>query len=74
MSCHKLRAGQVVGCTKLNLGDPRVADPRGGSCGIDCIWLDREHVANDLRDIEAMIGARQGLRRRRVGPRAAGQL
>lgn len=53
---HKLRAGQVVGCTKLNLGDPRVADLAAG-CGIDCIWLDREHVANDLRDIEAAIGA-----------------
>jgi 4-hydroxy-2-oxoheptanedioate aldolase len=53
---RKLRAGQVVGCTKLNLGDPRVADLAAG-CGIDCIWLDREHVPNDLRDVAAMVGA-----------------
>ena len=26
-------------------------------CGVDCVWLDREHVPNDLRDIENQIRA-----------------
>jgi 4-hydroxy-2-oxoheptanedioate aldolase len=51
---RKLRAGETVGCIKLNLGDPRVADIAARS-GIDCIWLCREHVPNDLREIEAGI-------------------
>jgi 4-hydroxy-2-oxoheptanedioate aldolase len=53
---RKLRAGQIVGCTKLNLGDPRAADIAAAS-GIDCIWVCREHVPNDLREIEAAIRA-----------------
>lgn len=53
---RKLRAGQVVGSIKLNLGDPRVADIAAAS-GIDCVWLDLEHVANDLRDLENQVRA-----------------
>ena len=52
----KLRAGQVVGCIKLNLCDPRVADIAAAS-GIDCVWLDLEHVANDLGNLENQIRA-----------------
>ena len=52
----KLRAGQVAGCIKLNLADPRVADIAAAS-GIDCIWLDLEHVANDLGNLENQIRA-----------------
>lgn len=53
---RKLRAGQVAGCTKLNLSDPRVADI-AAACGVDCLWLDLEHVANDLSHLENQIRA-----------------
>lgn len=53
---RKLRAGQLVGSIKLNLGDPRVADIAARS-GVDCIWVCREHVPNDLREVEAAIMA-----------------
>ncbi|MCC6124632.1 MAG: aldolase [Pirellulales bacterium] len=52
----KLRAGQVASCVKLNLADPRAAEI-AALCGVDCVWLDREHVASDLRDIENQIRA-----------------
>jgi len=53
---EKLRAGQIVGCTKLNLGDPRVAEIAAAS-GVDCLWVDLEHVPNDLREIENQVRA-----------------
>jgi 4-hydroxy-2-oxoheptanedioate aldolase len=53
---EKLRAGQNVSCTKLNLGDPRVADI-AAAAGFDCLWIDLEHVACDLREIENQIRA-----------------
>jgi 4-hydroxy-2-oxoheptanedioate aldolase len=53
---RKLRAGQVAGCTKLNLCDPRVADI-AAACGVDCLWVDLEHVANDLSNLENQIRA-----------------
>lgn len=53
---EKLRAGKVASCTKLNLGDPRVAEIAAAS-GVDCIWLDLEHVPNDLREVENQIRA-----------------
>jgi len=52
----KLRAGKVAGCTKLNLGDPRVAEIAASS-GIDCVWMDLEHTPCDLREIENQIRA-----------------
>jgi 4-hydroxy-2-oxoheptanedioate aldolase len=52
----KLRAGKPAGCVKLNLGDPRVAEIAAAS-GVDCIWVDLEHVGNDLREIENQIRA-----------------
>lgn len=52
----KLRAGQLAGCVKLNLGDPRVAEIAAAS-GVDCLWIDLEHVANDLREVENQIRA-----------------
>jgi len=52
----KLRAGKLAGCVKLNLGDPRVAEIAAAS-GVDCIWIDLEHVANDLREVENQIRA-----------------
>ncbi len=53
---RKLRAGKVASCVKINLADPRVAEI-AALCGVDCVWLDREHVPNDLRDIENQIRA-----------------
>jgi 4-hydroxy-2-oxoheptanedioate aldolase len=52
----KLRSGRIAGCVKLNLGDPRVAEIAALS-GIDCIWVDGEHVPNDLGAIENQIRA-----------------
>jgi 4-hydroxy-2-oxoheptanedioate aldolase len=53
---EKLRAGKIVGCLKLNLADPRVAEIAAAS-GIDCLWTDLEHVPSDLRDIENQVRA-----------------
>lgn len=53
---RKIRDGKVAYCLKLNLSDPRVAEIAAMS-GIDCIWLDMEHVPSDYIDIENMIRA-----------------
>jgi 4-hydroxy-2-oxoheptanedioate aldolase len=53
---RKLRAGQVVSSVKLNLADAHVAEI-AALCGIDCIWLDREHVPSDLKDVENQVRA-----------------
>ena len=52
----KLRRGQVASCVKINLADPRVTEI-SGMCGIDCVWLDMEHVPNDWSAIENQIRA-----------------
>jgi 4-hydroxy-2-oxoheptanedioate aldolase len=52
----KLRAGKVAGCVKLNLADPRVAEI-AALCGVDCVWLDQEHIGIDHRDLENQIRA-----------------
>jgi 4-hydroxy-2-oxoheptanedioate aldolase len=53
---QKLRSGKIAGCVKLNLGDPRAADIAAAS-GVDCLWIDLEHVPNNLREIENQIRA-----------------
>jgi 4-hydroxy-2-oxoheptanedioate aldolase len=50
----KLRAGQIVFCTKINLADPRVTEI-AAMCGFDCLWLDMEHVPTDWHTIENQI-------------------
>jgi 4-hydroxy-2-oxoheptanedioate aldolase len=50
----KLRAGEVVSCTKLNLCDSRAVEIAALS-GIDCIWTDMEHVPNDYSFIEKQV-------------------
>lgn len=52
----KLRAGAAVSCFKLNLADARAVEIAAMS-GFDCIWLDQEHVPNDLAVIERGIYA-----------------
>ncbi len=53
---RKIRNGETAFCTKLNLCDPRVAEIAAMS-GIDCIWVDMEHVPSDYAEIENMIRA-----------------
>lgn len=52
----KIREGGVAYSLKLNLADPRIAEIAAMS-GIDCIWVDMEHVPSDYMDIENMIRA-----------------
>lgn len=51
---NKLRAGGVVSCTKINLSDAAVVEIAGLS-GLDCVWLDMEHVPADYVDIRQQI-------------------
>lgn len=53
---NKLRAGEVACCFKINLADARAVEI-AARAGFDCLWLDMEHVANDLSAIEACIWA-----------------
>ncbi len=53
---HKLRNGEVASCFKLNLADARAAE-LAAMAGFDCLWLDLEHVPNDLAAIEKGIWA-----------------
>lgn len=53
---EKLRAGGMVSCIKLNLDNARVAELAAMS-GVDCLWLDLEHVASDWSILEAQIYA-----------------
>jgi 4-hydroxy-2-oxoheptanedioate aldolase len=52
----KLRSGGIVNCVKFNLADPRAVEI-AGPCGFDCVWVDREHVPNDLGDIANQLRA-----------------
>ena len=52
----QLRAGKVVSSFKLNLADARAVEIAAMS-GFDCIWLDMEHVPNDLAVVERGIWA-----------------
>ncbi len=51
-----LRAGETVFMTKSNLADARVVEI-AGLAGFPCIWVDYEHVPNDLRVIEDQVWA-----------------
>lgn len=52
----KIKEGKVAFCTKLNLADPRAAEIAAMS-GIDCIWIDMEHVPTDYSTVENMVRA-----------------
>lgn len=51
----KLRAGEVAYCTKINLSDSRAAEIASMLSGVDGLWTDMEHVANDWSVIEKQI-------------------
>jgi 4-hydroxy-2-oxoheptanedioate aldolase len=52
----KLREGQTVSCFKVNLGEGQVAE-LAAMAGFDCIWLDREHQAQDWAIMASQIWA-----------------
>jgi 4-hydroxy-2-oxoheptanedioate aldolase len=49
---RKLRAGEVANCFKINFCDGQAADLVART-GFDCLWIDREHLANDWNVINA---------------------
>jgi 4-hydroxy-2-oxoheptanedioate aldolase len=53
---RQMRAGKVATCVKINLADPRNAEI-AAMCGFDCIWIDMEHVPNNMIDVENMVRA-----------------
>lgn len=53
---RQMRAGKVATCTKLNLSDPRAAEI-AAMCGFDCVWIDLEHVPNNMKDVEDTVRA-----------------
>lgn len=53
---RKMRGGEVAVCVKLNLNDARNAE-LAAMCGVDCIWIDMEHVGSDWKYIEDAVRA-----------------
>lgn len=53
---RKLRAGGTACCLKLNLGDGQAAEI-ASMAGFDCLWIDREHLAQDWSVLNAQIWA-----------------
>ena len=51
-----LRQGRPAFSVKINTADARIVD-MAARCGIECIWTDTEHVANDWSVIEKHIYA-----------------
>lgn len=51
----KLRAGEVVSCFNVHF-DAQVSDI-AGRYGFDCLWIDREHLAQDWANLQAHIWA-----------------
>ena len=52
---RKLRAGEVVSCLNVHF-DAQVSDIAGIS-GFDCLWIDREHLAQDWSTLQAHVWA-----------------
>jgi len=53
---EKLRAGNIVSCLKVNLGDGQASELAALS-GFDCVWVDREHIAQDWSIIGSHVWA-----------------
>lgn len=53
---RKMRGGEVAVCVKLNLNDTRNVE-LAAMCGVDCVWIDMEHVGSDWKFIEDAIRA-----------------
>lgn len=52
----KLRAGETVSCFKVNIADAQSTEIAAIS-GFDCIWVDREHLAQDWSTYSAHVWA-----------------
>jgi 4-hydroxy-2-oxoheptanedioate aldolase len=52
----KLKAGNAASCLKVNLGDGQAAEI-ASLCGFDCLWIDREHLAQDWSVLNSQIWA-----------------
>jgi 4-hydroxy-2-oxoheptanedioate aldolase len=52
----KLRSGQTASCLKVNLGDGQTSE-LAAMCGFDCLWIDREHLAQDWSVVSAHVWA-----------------
>lgn len=53
---QKLRSGELVVSTKLNITDPIIAE-LAAYAGFDCIWLDMEHIGVDYKEIQTAMYA-----------------
>ncbi|MBE6884602.1 MAG: aldolase [Ruminococcaceae bacterium] len=53
---RQMRNGQVATSIKLNLSDPRNVEIAAMS-GFDCIWIDLEHVPNNMTSVEDTVRA-----------------
>lgn len=51
-----MREGGVALSTKCNLADPREAEI-AAACGFDCVWIDLEHVPNDMMTVGEFVRA-----------------
>ncbi|MEN8194415.1 MAG: aldolase/citrate lyase family protein [Bacteroidota bacterium] len=51
----KLRAGEIVSCLNVHF-DAQVSDIAGLS-GFDCLWIDREHLAQDWSTLQSHVWA-----------------
>lgn len=52
----KMRNGQVATCVKVNMSCARNVEI-AAMCGFDCVWIDMEHVPNDMSAIENAVRA-----------------
>lgn len=53
---NKLRNGNMASCLKVNFGDGQASEIAAMS-GFDCIWIDREHLAQDWSVVASHIWA-----------------
>jgi 4-hydroxy-2-oxoheptanedioate aldolase len=53
---RKIKEGKTAFSLKLNICDPRIAEIAAMS-GIDCLWVDMEHVPTDYVELENVIRA-----------------
>jgi 4-hydroxy-2-oxoheptanedioate aldolase len=53
---RKLRAGETVSCFKVNIADGQSTEIAAMS-GFDCVWVDREHLAQDWSIYSAHVWA-----------------
>ena len=53
---RKLRGGDIASCLKVNIGDGQAAEIASMS-GFDCLWIDREHLAQDYSVLNSQIWA-----------------